>query len=128
MQVAQDLRSLLRENLRLRLGFATLGLIGVAVIIIAADRASRPWAQLIDGVGVAVLTTALVGLIYDVWLRNVATAEVLELVGLSNQMLRGGIREVAMYTDIRWQAFFDEHGGDIDIFVTYGRSFAGSQA
>jgi hypothetical protein len=128
MQAARDLRSVLRENLRLRLAVAAGGLVVAAVIIVAADRASRPWAQLADGVGVALLTTALVGLIYEVWLRNTAAAEVLEMVGLSNHMLRGGIREVSKYTDIQWRAFFEEHGGDIDIFVTYGRSFAGTQA
>src|SRR2546427_7661977 len=133
-QNRRDFVAVIRENLLLRLVIAAGVLLVAGALILFATALPRPWQDLVNGLGVALFVSALVGLIYDVWVRTTAREEVLQLVrgrddevrntireemlgvmNLREQLTRGGILEFAKFSDIQWAPFL-AGGGDIDVF------------
>jgi hypothetical protein len=86
-----------------------------------------PWKTLLAGVAVALVTTGVVALGYELWFRRQTLNETLALVGLSRELHRSGITTTTKYIDIPWGEFPCDDG-EIEIFVTYARTFASTYA
>jgi hypothetical protein len=124
-----DRLNLLRQNRRLRtiIAIAVLLIAGVALLLIEGSIPAIA-SRVSDGLAVALLTTGVVGLVYDSFLRQSTVEEMLSLSDISKNIHDSGIQEVGIYQRIVWDSFFEKPSGDIDILVAYGRTFAGSQA
>jgi hypothetical protein len=117
----------IRENVRYRVVLAcaaSLLLGGFLIWIAPSDNLGK----LLEGIGIALITTGLVALIYEVYLRRSVTAEAFSIAGLSRELADTGIVEVSQFNRIPWADFFEQHGGQIEIFVTYAHSWAHERA
>src|SRR5450759_1203943 len=122
-----DALALLRQILRLRTALAILALLFVGVILFAlAGSLHGVLSQVVDGVAVAVVTTGVAGLVYEVWLRRSTQLQLIELIGLAHSVERSGIVEVSTWRAVgqSLDQFFVKYPGHIDIFVTYGETLA----
>jgi hypothetical protein len=83
----------------------------------------------VEGIAGTVLSVGLVVLVYELWLRRSVVAEFLVAANLQADLAATGILEVRSWGSILdWKGFFDEHPGDIDIVVSYGRTWCGNNA
>lgn len=79
-------------------------------------------------VGGAIFPVALVGLVYEVWLRRSLVEEFLVASNLREDVFAAGIREVRAFDEIDWRTFFEQHRGDVEIVVGYGRTWSAANA
>ncbi len=100
--------------------------VGIALAI-SSTHVGHPWDAVLLGVGIAGITTATVGLAYEVWLRHRILAETLALASLSRNLLESGIVRLSPYREIDW-SFLRRGAGDVDLFFTYGKTFSTTHA
>lgn len=118
----------IRENVSLRALIACgVSILGGLVIFVGVGGTDR-WGRLLEGVGIALVTTGLVALIYEVALRRSVTAEAFSIANLSRELADTGVIEISQFNRIPWTDFFEQHGGHVEIFVSYALSYARERA
>jgi hypothetical protein len=123
------LKGLLRTltNYRVALAAAAAVLVGT-VLLWFETQTEGALSSFAGGVGATVLSIGLVVLIYELWLRRSIVAEFLGAARLEADLAATGIREVRQWGSIDWGAFFEECSGDIEIVVSYGKTWSATNA
>jgi hypothetical protein len=117
------------QNRRLRVALAAVLLVVLGLLIVLSDQLlPQPWSRLGDALGIAVATTGFAGLAYEYWLRSSTEAEMLDLTHISERLTHAGIVDVLKWPEIVWSEFFESHGGDIEVGVRYGATWAKQNA
>jgi hypothetical protein len=99
---------------------------GTAVLILKG-LVPHPVSDIADTVGVVLVTTGLVGLVYEMWIRNSARDDTLAIVRLAESVDRAGIVIVSRWDRVELKEFLTS-GGDVAVFVTYGQTVANNYA
>jgi hypothetical protein len=122
-------RSALHQVLVLKAWLVSVvaALIGLGLVVVQG-WAAPPLSPVLDGLGIAAMTTGLGGLGYEFWLRSSAQMNMLELAGLAGSVHRAGIVDVTRWSEVDLREFLLEESGDIDVFVSYGRTVAHTYA
>jgi len=123
------LKGLLRKLTNYRVAAAaTLGVVLGTLLLLLEAHTEGAVSRFVGELGATVLSVGLIVLVYELWLRRSIVAEFLGAAGLEADLAATGIREVREWGSIDWGAFFDECRGDIEIVVSYGRTWSATNA
>jgi hypothetical protein len=114
-------------NLKVVLAVVIAIVIGLVSLIYGSngDDLTHKSAAVIGG---AIFPIAVVGLVYELWLRRSLVSEFLVASNLREDIFRTGIREVRPFDQIDWRKFFIDNPGDVEIVVGYGKTWSAQWA
>lgn len=103
-----DLRTLLARTLERAVLLGALGVVGGIALVIWSSNESGTASVVLANVGVSLMTVGLVGVVYDLLLRRLLVAEVLEVVGIRESVRAFGLTEIGERSDVDLEKLLDE--------------------
>ena len=124
------MKRLLRKATNYQVLVLAVVAVAAAVVLFFVEFHTRGvLSHAIGGIAGTVLSIGLVLLAYELRLRRSLVTEFLVAVNLKADLAAAGILEIRNWGSILdWKAFFDDHSGDIDIVVSYARTWSANNA
>lgn len=83
-----------------------IALLAAFGIVAASLRLHGPWSIAVSTLLSVVLSVGLIGLVYEIWLRDGVARELLTLVRLKESVHQSGMTEIVLSTHTDWAAIF----------------------